>query len=224
MEAIKSAFGVSLLAVAIWLLERILPVWATMLLCAALLIIYSVYLGSLTRITADAPGWQKFFKGVGVIILTYGLLLLVGVAAGSQSILRPLRGLSLATGAQQEHGVKFKRIRNLDELEGQLEQASSQGQWVLLDFYADWCISCKEMEAYTFSDPSVQTALRQVVLLQADVTKNSQEDKALLKKFDLIGPPAILFFGPDKVERKPFRIIGFQDAAQFSNHLTQVFQ
>jgi thiol:disulfide interchange protein DsbD len=127
-----------------------------------------------------------------------------------------------ATSRQKQEGVSFKRITSIADLEQNLEQAKNNQQIVMLDFYADWCISCKEMEAYTFTDEKVKQKLSRFVLLQADVTKNSANDKALLERFNLFGPPAILFFGTDKLEKKASRIIGYQNSDTFLSHLNKL--
>jgi thiol:disulfide interchange protein DsbD len=129
---------------------------------------------------------------------------------GNSNLLQPLRGFGSNHSSEQEQGIVFKKVSSIVELNQMLERASANNQFVMLDFYADWCISCKEMEAYTFTDERVKQKLSDFILIQADVTKNSAEDKALLKRFNLIGPPAILFFGPDKLERKASRVIGYQ--------------
>ena len=121
-----------------------------------------------------------------------------------------------------KQGLVFERVASLAALEARIKQASANHQPVMLDFYADWCISCKEMEAYTFTDPKVKQALAGFVLLQADVTKDSEDDKALLAKFNLIGPPAILFFGADAQEKTAHRVIGYQDAETFIKTLQEV--
>jgi thiol:disulfide interchange protein DsbD len=118
----------------------------------------------------------------------------------------------------------FRKVGNIDDLHREVARAEADGKWVMLDFYADWCISCKEMERYTFADPKVRGALGDVVLLQADVTQNSADDQALLKNFGLIGPPATLFFGPDRQERKSFRVVGYMNADEFLGHLQKVLR
>jgi thiol:disulfide interchange protein DsbD len=123
----------------------------------------------------------------------------------------------IAQGVEQK--LAFKKITSLTDLEENLQQAGNNQQWVMLDFYADWCISCKEMEAYTFTDSRVINKLSKVMLLKADVTANSEADKALLKRFKLIGPPGIIFFDPKQKERHEMRIIGYQDADKFISQL-----
>ncbi|MGR8951900.1 MAG: protein-disulfide reductase DsbD, partial [Gammaproteobacteria bacterium] len=224
LNATKAVFGVIMLAVAVWMLSRILPPAVTMLLWAMLLILPSIYLNALDPLPEHSSGWRKLWKGVGLIMLAYGLLLLIGVSGGGTDPLKPLQGV-LAGGASAEakkEGIAFRRVANLEELEARIREASAQHRYVMFDFYADWCIACKEMEAYTFTDPQVKQALADFVLLQADVTLNTAEDQALLAKFKLIGPPAILFFGPDLEERSAQRVIGYQDSSAFLETLKQV--
>jgi thiol:disulfide interchange protein DsbD len=216
MEPIKHFFGVLLLAVAIWLMERILPPAVVLGLSAGLLIICAIYFKAIDRLSDNATGWQKFSKGLGVIFLIYGIILMLGAASGGSNPLKPLANLGLAQQSNsQQHGLAFQTIKNIDELNAALASASQNEQFVMLDFYADWCASCKEMEAYTFTDPAVQQALKNVVLLQADVTKNDDEDRALLNAFSLIGPPAILFFNTQTEELTRQRAVGYMESAQF---------
>jgi thiol:disulfide interchange protein DsbD len=227
MEVVKYVFGVMLLAVAVWMLERVLPAQVSMLLWAALLILPAIYLGALDGLPANASGWRKFWKGVGLLLMLWGVLLIVGAAAGSGNVFQPLKGLALSSGAAGGAGVEkalpFQPVKGVDGLEAALAQARAQNKTVLLDFYADWCVSCKEMEMFTFSDPGVQRALQNSLLLKADVTPNDAQDKALYQRFNLIGPPAILFFGPDGEELKNRRVIGFMPADKFRAQVEQAF-
>jgi len=216
MEPIKYFFGVLLLAVAIWLMERVLPSAVSLGLWAGLLVICAVYLKAIDRLGDNASGWQKLSKGLGVIFLIYGIILMLGAASGGSNPLKPLANLSLTQqNNTQQHGLDFQIVKNMDELNAALSLASQNKQFVMLDFYADWCISCKEMEAYTFTDPAVQHALKNVILLQADVTKNNDDDRGLLNAFSLIGPPAILFFNPQSEEQSQQRVVGYMEAAPF---------
>jgi len=216
----KSVFGVIMLAVAVWMLERVLAPEITMLFWAMLCIIPAIYLRALDPLPSVDSGWHKFWKGFGVIILAYGLLILIGLSAGNSNPLQPLKGLSLGAASSSEQApIHFKRVASLTELNQEIKRANANGQWVMLDFYADWCISCKEMEAYTLSNPEVKQALSRFVLLQADVTKNNKADKALLKAFNLVGPPAILFFNLGQQEQRDLRVIGYQDAETFLKYL-----
>lgn len=227
MNTVKGVFGVLLLAVAIWMLERILPPAVTLALWAVLLIVSSIYLGALDSLAPDATGWHRFWKGTGLAMLVYGVLLLVGAAAGGQDMLQPLRGLTLAQAtpgqavAAAPH-AQFRKVANSAELDAALQEASAKGQGALLDFYADWCVDCKKLEKYTFSHPEVQQALSDTLLLQADVTANNGDDKALLKRFGLIGPPGIVFFDPSGDELRRYRLVGYLSPEEFMGHLTQL--
>ncbi|MDO9105107.1 MAG: protein-disulfide reductase DsbD [Methylovulum sp.] len=209
MNGMKAVFGVGLLAVAVWLLARVMPPMVTQLLWGALLIIPLLYMG-----------WKKLWKGVGLVAATYAILLLVGLATHQQRDAMQLLCVA-AIACEEPAALPFKKIESVEGLKKALIEA--QGRWLMLDFYADWCASCKEIALYTFSDPKVREALSPVVLVQADVTQNLPADQALLKKFGLIGPPAILFFGPDQRERDSYRVIGYMKAEQFLAQLGQVF-
>jgi len=222
LNSTKAVFGVIMLAVAVWMLSRILPASIIMLLWAVLLIIPAIYLNAVDTLPEHSSGWRKLWKGVGLTMLSYGLILLIGFSLGNNNPLQPLQGLGISTSQAKEQGITFEKVATLPELERRLAQAASNNQLVMLDFYADWCISCKEMEAYTFTDPKVKRSLANFVLLQADVTKNSDDDKALLAKFNLIGPPGVLFFGTDRQEKSSLRVIGYQDAETFANTLQRV--
>jgi thiol:disulfide interchange protein DsbD len=225
LEIINPVFGVIMLVVALWMLDRILPAHLMMLLWSILLIIPAIYLKAIDPLPHPATGWRKLWKGLGLIMLVYGICLLIGFALGNTNPLQPLQAVIAECNAATEEcdvpvvakktGMHFSRIQSIAELDRQLQQASRQQQWVMLDFYADWCISCKEMAAYTFSDPKVQQRLANLVLLQVDMTGNTEADKALLKRFQLIGPPAVLFFSPNQQEQQQYRVIGYQDSVTF---------
>ncbi len=215
LNSTKVVFGVIMLAVAVWMLSRILPGTVIMLLWAMLLIMPAIYLSAIDPLPEHSSGWRKLWKGVGVMMLAYGLLLLIGFSLGNSNPLKPLQGMGLSSAQASEPGISFERVSSIAALEARIKQASEQHQSVMVDFYADWCISCKEMEAYTFADPRVKQELAGIVLLQIDVTKNSDDDQALLAKFKLIGPPAILFFGADRQEKTASRVIGYQDVETF---------
>lgn len=220
MDNVKAIFGVLMLGVAIWMAERILPGWMILFAWAALLIGSGVYLGALEAI-GDKSGWHKLAKTIGVIFLVYGVIMLIGLAGGSQNVMQPLKGLQSTGGSmsQPQAHLNFKKISTLDELNTEI----AKGQPIMLDFYADWCVSCKEMEAYTFSDPAVQQALSNVTLLKADVTANNANDKELMKAFGIIGPPAILFFDKGQ-EQKAQRVVGFKKPDAFMQHIHNSFQ
>ena len=222
MEAVKNFFGVMLLALAIWIAQPLLPIGVQMLLWAALLIFSGIYLRALDALPHNAGGWHRLFKGIGLIALLLGVAYLVGALSGARDLLRPLGNLGRAE-AQAPATLQFSRVMDVADLDRRIAQARVQakgrGQIVMLDFYADWCISCKEMERFTFADAAVQDRLKPVLLLQADVTANSEADQAMLKRFGLYGPPAILFFDAQGGELGDFRVTGYQDAARFLQSL-----
>ncbi|MEI7456295.1 MAG: protein-disulfide reductase DsbD [Nitrosomonadales bacterium] len=220
MDGVKRIFGVLLLALAIWIIQPLLPVSVQMLLWGTLLVLTASYLRVLERLPANAHGSQKFIKGLGLLALLLGTAYLIGALSGARDVLRPLDAVCSVCKADTQTAPAFERIASLTELDTRLKQAN--GKIVILDFYADWCVSCKEMERFTFSDPTVQAKLKSAILLQADVTANNQADKDLLKKFGLYGPPGILFFDKNRREMTDFRVVGYQDAAQFISTLQGV--
>ena len=212
MEGVKKGFGVLLLATAVWLLTPVVPPVVPMLAWAALLIIPAIYLHALDPLPPHARGWQRFWKGIGIVMLLTGAALLVGALSGSRDPLQPLAGLRTPAVAGEFKKLVFEPVHSVAELEARLAAVDRP---VMLDFYADWCVSCKEMERYTFADPAVQARLAGFALLKADVTANSPEDKALLARFGLFGPPGIVFFAPGGKEIAGLRVVGFQEAASF---------
>jgi thiol:disulfide interchange protein DsbD len=225
MNAVKSVFGVGMLAVAVNLLERILPAPLILFLWALLLIISAIYLNALDALPPGASGWRKLWKGVGVAMLAYGVLMLIGVANGSGDAWRPMRS-TISTGACEspKPAAVFRRVASIAELDAALLTAQTEKRGAVLDYYADWCVSCKEMERETFADPRVARQFDKLVVLQADVTANTDEDQALLQRYGLFGPPATLFFGSDGAERKDFRIVGFKGPDEFLAHLMQALR
>lgn len=228
MESVKHFFGVLLLGVAIWLISPVIPAVAHMLLWAALLIVSAIYLHAVDPLRPDASGFRKFLKGLGMIALLTGVALLIGVLSGSRDILQPLSKLNVSNvdaggakkGIVQTGHLPFQRVKSVAELEQHILQA--RDKYVMLDFYADWCISCKEMERFTFTDERVQSRLKDVVLLQVDVTAGTPDDAALLKRFRLFGPPGILFIDRQGREIPRIRLIGYQDTESFLSVLNAV--
>lgn len=219
MEAVKRFFGVLMLGLALWIVQPLLPVSIQMLLWGGLLVVASTYLHVLDVQPHHTTGWHKFQKGVGLLILLVGIAYLIGALSGAKDILRPLAGVAVAQTTSTSAPL-FKRIKGLVDLEQQLAQAGDK--IVMLDFYADWCVSCKEMERNTFSDVSVQQRLAKALVLQIDMTDNTSDDKAILKRFGLYGPPAILFFNPRGQELPEMRVVGYQDVTLFSKTLQKV--
>ncbi len=226
MDAVKAVFGVLLLGLGIWMLERVAPAALTMALWAALLIVSAIYMGAIDALPTGTSGWRKLWKGTGILLLVYGIILLIGLASGGRDVFHPLKGIAVSgvsSNTQASH-LPFQQIKGVDGLQSALADARAEGKTVMLDFYADWCVSCKEMELLTFTDPAVQQALADTVLLQADVTPNDEQDKALYKHFGIIGPPSIMFFDKSGNERKNFRVVGFMTADKFSAHVTRALE
>ncbi len=225
MNTLKSVFGVLLLALAIWMLSRILPAQATLALWALLLIVSAVYMGALTRLYPDASGWRKLWQGIGIVMLVYGALLMVGAASGASDTLRPLQNIAGISGkaAVTNEKLAFERIKSLADLEREISVAQAQAKPVMLYFYADWCVSCKEMEKFTFPHPAVHQALAGVILLQADVTAQDEMDLALQKGLGVFGPPTFIFYGPDGLERARYRLVGPMGPGSFEQHVKKAF-
>ncbi|MEO5343414.1 MAG: protein-disulfide reductase DsbD [Gammaproteobacteria bacterium SHHR-1] len=219
MNAIKAVFGVMMLAVALLLLERVLDPTIAMGLWGLLLICSAVYMGALERLPEAASGLRKLWKGLGLALLIYGGLMLLGVALNGKDTLQPLRGLSLGGGSAEQAHLEFRRIKSVADLEREVAAAAEQGKPLMLDFYADWCTYCIQFEKYVFTDAKVQASLANAVLIQADVTANDEQDKALLSHLGLIAPPAILFWNGQTEERKNYRVMGYMDAAKFNAHV-----
>jgi thiol:disulfide interchange protein DsbD len=227
MVAVRNAFGFMMLGLAIWMMSRILPGNVTMLLWAVLIFMAGVFLGGLTTLSTGSSGSQKLGKGFGFLAIIYAVVLLLGGLAGGSNPLQPLASLSFSGGStvvtETEHELPFQRIKTVDDLDRELAAASAAGKTAFLDFYADWCVSCKEMEAYTFTDAEVQSVLANTVWLQADVTANDQADQELLERFGVFGPPTIVFFGADGQQRHGYEVVGYMKAADFASHLRKAF-
>ncbi|MBI3433341.1 MAG: protein-disulfide reductase DsbD [Hydrogenophilales bacterium] len=221
MNAVKYFFGVMMLAIAIYLVSPIIPVWINMLLWAVLLIASAIYLHALDPLPDKASGWTRLWKGLGVVLLIGGLSLILGMLAGSRDLLQPLdvfKGGVAGTGggamAAEPEGLAFEKVKSVAELDARLAAAKVDGRAVMLDFYADWCVSCKEMERFTFKEPKVQARLHKMALLQVDVTANTDADKALLQRFSLFGPPGLIFWNGTG-EQSDYKVIGFEKADKF---------
>ncbi len=224
MDIVKSAFGVVMLGLAIWLLERILPVSIIMGMIAALMMTSAIYMGALDSLTESASGWRKLSKGAGIILLLYGAIYLVGAVSDSRDLLQPLRGVFTSNSSQSSvEGIQFRQIKGQQGLQQALSDSIGQNRATMLDFYADWCISCKEMERYAFTHPGVLKSLEQVNTIQADVTANDAIDIKLLSSLGIYGPPAILFFDPQGIEISHRRVVGEMSGEDFAAHILATF-
>lgn len=219
MDKIKSLFGIMLLGTAIWLLDRVIPYTATVLLTGALLLGTAVFMNLLMPASSKEAKLERI---IAILLALYGGSLVLGALAGNPSFSQPLQGLLGAPAQPANPTLSFRPIKSTHDLEQALEQASTLQQPVLLDFYADWCVSCKEMEHLTFNTPEVGQALQGWTLLQADVTANDAQDQALLKTLGLFGPPAIIFYDETGVEFPSSRVVGYMPAPEFQQHIQQL--
>lgn len=230
MDTVKAGAGAILLAIAILFLERISFISSTtiMLLWATYFIVAGVYLGALDAIKEGASGWFKLWKGLGVIFIIYGVIVMLGGVTGARNFNDPLHGSSLTMGggssADAKQHLKFKRIKTDQDLKNEVAAAKAAGKYIMLDFYADWCTYCKQFEDYVFTNKEVHALLKDFVLLQADVTANDSDDQALNKFTQVQAPPAILFFGKDGKEIRNYRIVGNMNAEIFIKHVKQITQ
>ena len=225
MVAVKGAFGFMFLGLAVWMLSRILPGGVTLALWAVLIFMSGVFMGGLTSLGPDSSIAQKLGKGFGLLAILYGLLLFLGSLSGGTNPLKPLAAVSFggSTMVVEEKHLEFQRIKTVADLDREVEAAAAAGRTAMLDFYADWCVSCIEMEEYTFTDPGVQAALANTVVLQADVTANDEQDQELLQRFGVFGPPTIIFFGTDGQQRHGYEVVGYMKAQDFADHVNQAF-
>jgi thiol:disulfide interchange protein DsbD len=218
MTMVSAIFGVMMLVVAVWMLERVVDVYVTMLLYSMLGIGFAIYLGALDK------DLHIFKRSVAVIIFIYSIALFIGALGGSKSMLTPLSFLKpQATSSIYQAQVKaseFTKISSISELDELL--LKHKGKKIMLDFYADWCTSCKELEEVTFANQSVKNKMDEFVLIQADVTQNKQEQKDLSKKYGVFGPPAILFFDKNSEVINSKTIIGFVEPQEFLAHLNKI--
>ncbi|MBK5914057.1 protein-disulfide reductase DsbD [Rhodocyclus purpureus] len=217
MVLVNKAFGVILLGVAVWLVSPLLPPSASLAAWGVLLIVPAVYLHALDPLPAHARGGKRVAKGAALVLLLYGVALVVGALSGARDPWQPLAGLRGSVAEAPR--LPFVRVASNAELDARLAEAAARGQPAMLDFYADWCITCKEMERDSFADPRVHERLSGWLLLQADVTANSADDAALLKRFQLYGPPGIIFFDRSGKEIAGRRVVGYQDAPTFLKSL-----
>jgi len=226
MDTVKAGAGVVLLAIAILFLERISFISSVMImmLWATFFIVVGIYLGALDAIKENASGWFKLWKGLGIVFIIYGVIVMLGGVTGARNFNDPMHGSSLTMGggASEKQHLVFKRIKTEQDLKNEIAAAKAAGKYIMLDFYADWCTYCKKFEDYVFTNKEVQALLKDFVLLQADVTANDEKDQALNKYTSVQAPPAILFFAKDGTEIRNYRIVGDMNAETFIKHVKKI--
>ena len=218
MVAVQNTLGVMLLAAALWFVYSLLPVWLLMILIALLLTGCGVMLHAIDPLPTAAPATTRVSKALGVLLLVAGIAEFIGALSGQRDVLEPLGGVMRVSSESTGQGAaRFEAIRSNAELDQALNAA--RGQPVMVDFYADWCISCKELERFTFTDPRVVIEFAQWKLLRIDVTKNTPEDIAMLRRFGLFGPPALIFYDRNGRQQRDAQLAGFVGADAFLSHL-----
>jgi thiol:disulfide interchange protein DsbD len=228
MNTIKAAFGVIMLGVAIYLLGRFLPPTPTLFLWALLVFFTGVFIGAFDPLPDNPTIGRRFAKGAGALICLYGALMFLGAMLGGGDVFEPIPRAALtqsgggAVAAAASPELEFREIETVAALDAALAEARTAGKPVMLDFTAEWCISCKEMEEYTFPDPTVVGALKPFLLLRADVTDNNDDDQALLQRIHSFGPPTIAFFDRSGFERANYKLVGFVPAEKFTEHVTNL--
>jgi len=220
MTTVRNFFGMLMLGVAIYMISPVIPQSIKMLLWAALLIIPAIYLRAIDPLPTGEGAVSRLLKGIGIMLLALGVTMVIGAGSGAKSPLHPLAGLTAQKTSTPNPALNFKRIHSSAQLDAAIK--SAKGKVVMLDFYADWCVACKELEEFTFSDAGVKAALKYAVVIQADVTANSPEEVALLNRFKLFGPPGIVFFNKSGKEISPLKVIGYQAPEDFIKVLNQL--
>jgi thiol:disulfide interchange protein DsbD len=224
MNTVKAGFGVMMLGLAIWMMERVLPGTVTLTLWALLVFLTGVFLGAFEPLPAQPSATRRLSKGLGVLACLYGALMLIGATLGGDDPMRPLPRGGLMSSTSQNAGpaLAFQAVESVAALETALADARAAGRPVMVDFTADWCVSCKEMEEYTFPDANVIGALAPFSLLRADVTANDDDDQALLQYFNSYGPPTIAFFDSQGRAQEGFKLVGYVPAEDFAAHVEQL--
>lgn len=221
MNRIKEFFGVILLLLAIWMLDRIVPISVTMWLTAIVLLLTAVYMGAFSKVEHDSSAGQKIAKGMGIIILVYSISVMLGGLAGNKSLIYPLKGFG-SVASQEAAKLPFITVTTPQELEQYLSDAKATNTPVMLDFYADWCVSCIELELITFADLNAQQALERFQLIKVDVTSNDSAAKSLNRAYSLIGPPALIFYNSQGAMLPHKTLIGVVDPEDFVNHISEI--
>ncbi|MDO6563515.1 protein-disulfide reductase DsbD [Amphritea sp. 1_MG-2023] len=222
MDSVKAGFGVMLLLLAVWMLDRVIDDSIALLLYAIILLVAAVFMKALDRLADNTRGWPVFWKGIGVVLLIYGGLLFIGGMTGGTSLLQPLKNVAVGGPAQAATEQQFVTVTNKTQLNQLLAQAKANHQPVMLDFYADWCVACVELDYFTFSDAGVQQGLSEFLSIKVDVTANDDAAKELSRDYRVIGPPALIFFDRAGMLQADMTLIGVIEPEVFINHIARL--
>ena len=207
------------------MLSRIIDSTLTLALWGILALMIGISIGGLSSLGLNSNYKSKIKKTIGIVIIVYGVALLLGSFSGNNNPYQPLANIKFINDQTNiKKHLDFKRIKSIDDLNMEIKLAASENKSVMLDFYADWCVSCKEMETYTFTNKKVQDALSNTVLIQADVTLNDLIDQNLLKKLDVFGPPTIIFYDQRGLRQIGYEVVGYMNADNFSEHVKEALQ
>jgi len=221
MENVKQIFGFFMIAVALYLLDRILNPLISLMIWAVLFTYAPIKIGIFKNLTQEINIWNILFKVSGLIIFAYGLLLWLLVAKGGGDIQKPLDSILYGETIEQSKIIKFKTIKNEDQLSSEITKTINSNKLLIVKFYADWCISCNKLERVVFSNKAVNEALQDTLTSTLDVTDNNRFNQSMLARFSLVGPPALLFF-KNGLEQRPYRIIGEISAEELVEHLNNL--
>ncbi|TQV70896.1 protein-disulfide reductase DsbD [Aliikangiella marina] len=227
MNAIKAGFGVVMIGMALYISKHLIPGPLYLFAWSVLLIVTAIYMGALSQVETNA---QKFWKGTGLVMFVYGIILVIGASLGNGRLLSPLANVT-AIAAHSGQGANsvdphamFEKVKTIADVEAKIRQANAEGKTVMFDFFAEYCTACYEFADYTFPDPAVQAALGNTVLIQADVTKGDADDKALMKHYGILGLPSILFFDANGEEDERLRATGFEKADVFVQRINAAYR
>lgn len=221
MDKVKVFFGFMLLSIAIWMLERVIPGQITLILWGALAIGVATYLGALD-LNKKENGWQITFQALGFLFLIYGICLVVGAAKGNSDPIKPLASLQPAIQGTISQTSSFKTVSTVSELNKELEEARKAGKSVMIDVYADWCLSCKLMEKNVFPDPSITSLTTDMKLIKFDITQNTKEQQVWLTQYELFGPPSLVFFDAAGKELNHLRSLGEISVKELEKRLKSI--
>jgi thiol:disulfide interchange protein DsbD len=221
MDRVRVAFGYVMVGMAVMMLTRVLPGTVSLVLWGAWVLSVAIGLIAWGQAVAAKHRLAWTLRSGAVFAGLWSILMLVGAASGGESALQPLAHLrgDSASAAPATGGVAYLQAKSVEDVDAHLAQAASRGQWTLIDFYADWCVSCHVIERNVFGDPAVASRLARMQVVRPDVTRNDATDQTLLKHWGVMGPPTLILVGPDGKERRDLRVVGEIDASAFLERL-----